>query len=264
MASNQNHVIDLYGDGAYEDQRAAQSRADNMEFYYTKRCIEPYITADSIVAEIGCATGYYAMHFADKCKQYHGVDIVPGNIEVLQRKIRDRKLKNVSAEVGDATDLRALGDDHFDIVLVLGPMYHLPKEERELVMRESKRICKPGGIIVFAYINKTGAYVQACLDWKEIYPNRKGNEYVLRKGTDDQRPDVFYFTMPEEMAQTAALFELEVLRNVGVDFTFNAEYINSMPEDQFEAWMEISDLMCGSESCTGLSNHALLVCRKPV
>jgi len=264
MASNQNHIIDLYGDGMYEDNRAAQSRANSIEFHYTKKCIDPYMTMDSTVAEIGCATGYYAMHFADKCKSYHGIDIVPDNIAVFQKKVRDRKLENVKAEIGDATDLRALEDDHFDIVLVLGPMYHLPEKERGLVMRESKRICKPGGIIVFAYINKTGAYVQACLDWKEIYPNRKGNEYVLRKGTDDQRPGVFYFTMPEEIAETAAGYSLTILRNVGVDFKFNAEYINNMPDGQFEAWMEISDMMCGSESCTGLSNHALLVCRKPV
>jgi len=264
MASNQDHVINLYGDGAYEDQRAEHSRADNMEFHYTKKHIEPYIHADSIVAEIGCATGYYAMHFSDKCRQYHGVDIVPGNIAVFQEKIRERKLENVRAEIGDATDLRGLGDQRFDVVLALGPMYHLPKEERERVIRESKRICKAGGIIVFAYINKAGAYVKACLEYKEIYPNQKTNEYVLRKGVDDQRPDVFYFTMPEEMAKTAALSGLTVLRNIGVDFTFDAEYINGMPEDQYAAWMELSELMCGSESCTGLSNHALLICRKPV
>lgn len=264
MASNQDHIIELYGDGTYEDTRASRTRAGNMEFHYTKKCIEPYMTADSTVIEIGCATGYYGMHFADKCKRYHGVDIVPGNIEIFQKKIRDRNLENVKAETGDATDLRAIGDSQYDIVLVLGPMYHLPEAERELVMRESDRICRKGGIIVYAYINKTGAYVQACLDWKEIYPNGKGNEYVLRKGTDDQRPDVFYFTMPEEIAETAALFGLTVLRNVGVDFKFDMEYINNMTEDQFQAWMEISDMMCESESCTGLSSHALLVCRKPV
>jgi len=264
MASNQKHLIDLYGDGTFEDNRASQSRASSMEFHYTKKCIEPYMNADSIVAEIGCATGYYAMYFADKCKQYHGFDIVPGNIEVFQQKIRDRKLDNVKAKVGDATDLHMLGDNHFDIVLVLGPMYHLPPGERAMVMRESTRICKAGGIIACAYINKAGAYLQACLEYKEIYPNLDTNEYVLGKGTDDQRPDVFYFTMPEEMAQTAASSGLEVLRNVGVDFIFNPEYINNMPPDRFDAWMELSDLMCESESCTGLSNHALLVCKKPV
>ena len=39
-------------------------------------------------------------------------------------------------------------------------------------------------------------------------------------------------------------------------------YSNSVYEEQLEAWMELSDYMCNSPTCAGLSNHALIICRK--
>jgi 2-polyprenyl-3-methyl-5-hydroxy-6-metoxy-1,4-benzoquinol methylase len=263
MASNENLVVGLYGDGSFEDMRASRSRADGLEFHYTKKLIGAYIDAESTVIEIGCATGYYGMYFAGRCKSYLGIDIVPANIDIFNEKIKKSGLKNIQAQTGDATAL-AQKDGSFDVVLVLGPMYHLPPDERDSVMKESKRVCKRGGVIAFAYINKVGAYVKACLneEWKHIYPNLRTNDFIFRQGTDDERPGLFFFTMPEEIERIAAGHGLTVLKNTGVDFTFNAEDINNMPEEQFAAWMEISDWMCSSPSCTGMSNHALLICRK--
>jgi len=94
--------------------------------------------------------------------------------------------------------------------------------------------------------------------------NKEVNNNVLIKGIDDIRPDLFFFTMPEEMEEMAKKHHLTVLKNVGVDFVFNDKLINNMNDEQLEAWMEISDIMYSSGSCTGLSNHALLICRNSI
>jgi hypothetical protein len=60
-----------------------------------------------------------------------------------------------------ALRLTGINENEFDVVLVFGPMYHLPPEERDMVFEESKRICKIDGIIMFAYQSKLGAYLQA-------------------------------------------------------------------------------------------------------
>ena len=263
MASNAELVRQKYADPSYEDGRAERSRAAGFEFHYTKKHLTPYIIPIDHVVEIGCATGHYGMHFASRCKSYTGVDLSPANIGEFRRKIAEAGLENVRAEVGDATDLSAFSDGQFDVVLCLGPMYHLPAEERELVFQECRRICRPGGIVAFAYINKGGAYMKGYLVWPEQYPNAFCNEMVLEKGTDDRHPGLFYFSTPEEMNFRARENGLEVLKNVGVDFTYDEETINTMNDEQLEAFMRFHDFLCDSPSCTGMSDHGLLICRKP-
>lgn len=263
MASNAELVRQKYADAAYEDGRAERSRAAGFEFHYTKKHLTPYITSASHVAEIGCATGYYGMYFASRCRSYTGVDLSPANIEAFRRKIAEAGLQNVRAQVGDATDLSGFEEGQFDVVLCLGPMYHLPPRERELAFGECRRICRPGGITAFSYINKCGAYMKGYLAWPEQYPNRLCNQMVLEQGVDDRHPGLFFFTTPEEMAACAEESRLQVLKNLGVDFTYQEEVINGMSGEQLEAFMKFSDFLCESPSCTGMSDHGLLICRKP-
>lgn len=265
MASNKELILQKYGNGQKEERRATSSRTDYlMQFHYTKKIVNDYITTESHVAEIGCGTGYYGIYLADKCKEYYGIDIVPGNIEIFNKKIKNANLNNVQADLGDATNLAALNDKCFDVVLVFGPMYHLPREERQLVFRESYRICKDNGIVLFAYTNKIGAYMRGCIreEHDNIYPNKQANISLFQKGTDDIQTGVFYYTMPEEMEYDANEQGFSIIRNVGVDFTFNVVSFDDMCKDQKEAWFELFDYMYDSPSCTGFSNHAVLVCRK--
>lgn len=264
MASNKENIIAKYGDGTKEERRSDGTRTDYMmEFHYTKKFISKYITRNSIVAEIGCGTGYYGMYLSDKCNQYLGIDIVPGNINVFREKIKNNNLTNVKAEVGDAIDLNSLNDNSFDVVLVFGPMYHLPPSEQHFVYEESKRICKNGGILVFAYTNKIGVYMRALNQkYQNIYPNKQSNISVLEKGEDDTRNDIYFFTMPEEIEKTAEEHGLNIIKNVGVDFTFCQTQTDEITQEQAEAWKELYDYMSNYESCTAFSNHALLFCKK--
>ena len=261
MASNERLIHQRYKSVA-EDGRESMSRASGLEFHYTKKVISEYIKKDSRVIEIGCGTGYYGMFLADKCGEYVGVDLTSENIELFKNKIKDSGLKNISAQVGDATNLISIADKSFDVVLCLGPMYHLPPEEREVVIAECKRVCKTGGNVIFAYINKTGAYLKGVLIAPERYPNKTANAFILEKSIDDMNPNLFFYNMPEEIAARAKAHQLTVLKNVGVNFALHDQLINDMSDEQFEAWMELNDFFCRYESCTGLSIHALLICRK--
>ena len=35
-----------------------------------------------------------------------------------------------------------------------------------------------------------------------------------------------------------------------------------MDEEKYKNWLEYLEYLCESESCTGLSNHTLLICKK--
>ena len=263
MSSDQEKIIKHYS--VYqEDARAKGSRSGSLEFHYTKKLLGEYITSESCVIELGCATGYYGMFFADKCAKYTGVDLSPDNIAVFHEKIAAEKKENICATTGDATALHEFPDSCFDVVLCLGPMYHLPREERLKVFDECSRIAKPGAVLAFAYINGLGAYVAACVHDKlrNIYPNPETNKSVFKLKTDDQLPGVFFFTSPDEMEKDAEQKKLEILKNCGVNFHFAACAIDAMSEEQFECYMELADKMSESPFCTGFSAHTLLVCRK--
>jgi len=263
MASNQDKIVSYYK-GYEEDKRATSSRENGLEFHYTKKLLSEYIAPESRVIEIGCGTGYYGMFFADKCAHYTGVDLSPDNVAVFNEKIAAKQKENIRAAVGDATALSEFSDNSFDVVLCLGPMYHLPQEERAKVFDECHRIARPGAVLAFAYINGLGAYLSACVHdtMRLTYPNAETNHAVFELKTDDQLPGVFFFMSPKEIEHEAKQKRLEVLKNLGVNFGFTSCAVDAMSEEQFKCYMEIADRMSNDPLCTGLSEHALLICRK--
>ena len=262
MSSNEALIRQNYADANREEQRSRSSRSSSLEFHYTAKLASQYIDSTTSVIEIGCGTGYYAMHFADKCKQYVGIDLSPECIAMFNGKIESRHLANVDAIVGDATKLDAIANSSFDVVMALGPMYHLPADERELAFSECKRICRNDGIIIVAYVSKAGVYVKGCLEFPGKYPDKQLSHSILKDGLSDEMNGVFYFSMPEEMEERAKSHGLSLVRHAGVDFVFNEKIINAMSGEQFEAWMDLADYMFDSPSCAGLSSHNLMVCRK--
>lgn len=261
MAKNKERILAQYNHGK-EGNRSTRDRNTSLEFHYTKKHLEGFVKPDDKVLEVGCVAGYYGLYFADKCSAYHGVDIVPIHIELFESAIKERGYTNVTCELGDATNLDTISDSSYDVVLCLGPLYHLPQHERELVFSECKRVCKNGGILAFAYINKIGVYAGACIYDSNNYPSETANEFVLLKGIDDLRPDTFYFTTPEEIKCTAQKYELSVIKNLGTDFFIALGIVNSMTDERFEVMRPLYDQMTTHESCTGMSNHALMLCRK--
>ena len=143
-------------------------------------------------------------------------------------------------------------------------MYHLPEEERKQAMKECKRVCKSGGILAFAYISKIGCYAGACVhdELRQYYPSELANINGLVKNTDDKRPGLFFYSTPEDMNALADECDLVKIKNLGTDFFITMSIVNNMTDEQFELFKPLYDNMTSFESCTGMANHALLVCRK--
>ena len=65
-----------------------------------------------------------------------------------------------------------------------------------------------------------------------------------------------------EMEKMAEAHGFEVVKNCGLDFMVMMGAIEQMTDEQFQYYLELADRMAESRFCTGLSNHALLICRK--
>lgn len=106
------------------------------------------ITSGLKVLDLGCGDGTTAVPAARLGAEVLGVDIASNLVAAGQRRARDADLTNLSFQEGDASDLRDLADDQFDLVVsVFGAMF-APRPFD--VAAEMVRVTRPGGRIVMA------------------------------------------------------------------------------------------------------------------
>ena len=252
-----NKVVNLYNTAVSEEERS-KKQSYFMEFYLTTKYLEKIIKKTSRVIEIGCGTGYYAMQMHDKCKQYIGLDIVPKHIDALNAKCKKHNIRNVTGVVGDALDVH-FDDNSFDVVLLLGPMYHLDKRSREKAINEAKRICKPGGYVVWSYINKVSVFsgLIGTYEYREQISKDILNN-IIDKGQDKE--GIFYYTTPEEQVAVATKHNLQVVKHIGLDGVgSHSKPVKSMSARDYKLWAEFVEKTCELQSSLGANDHALII-----
>jgi ubiquinone/menaquinone biosynthesis C-methylase UbiE len=104
------------------------------------------ITKGLRVLDLGCGDGTTALPEAELGADVLGVDIARNLVEAGKRRANEYGLTNLTFQQGDATDLRDLEDQSFDLVVsIFGAMF-APKPFD--VAREMVRVTRPGGRIV--------------------------------------------------------------------------------------------------------------------
>jgi SAM-dependent methyltransferase len=104
------------------------------------------ITAGMKVLDLGCGDGTTALPAARLGADVLGVDIARNLVEAGNRRAKEEGLTNLRFEHGDATDLRGLERQSFDLVVsIFGAMF-APKPVD--VAREMVRVTRAGGRIV--------------------------------------------------------------------------------------------------------------------
>jgi len=102
---------------------------------------------EDTVLDVACGPGLLACAFARVVKHATGIDITPAMLEQAHKTQQEQGLANVSWQQGDVTSL-PWPDGHFSIVSSRFVFHHL--EEPLIVLREMKRVCRPGGRVVVA------------------------------------------------------------------------------------------------------------------
>src|SRR6266516_2242138 len=96
--------------------------------------------------DVGCGDGTTALPAARLGADVRGVDIASNLVEAGNARARSFGLTNCRFQEGDASDLRGLADDSFDLVVsIFGAMF-APRPFD--VAKEMVRVTRPGGRIV--------------------------------------------------------------------------------------------------------------------
>ena len=153
-AGRAEEIAAFYALGFERDRLAAGAGA--LEFVRTQALLERYLPdPPAVVADVGGGPGRYALWLAERGYQVHLIDPVALHVEQAEAAAKIGPMGTLaSAEVGDARSLR-LPDESVDVVLLLGPLYHLTeRRDRLQALAEARRVCRKGGLVIAAAISR--------------------------------------------------------------------------------------------------------------
>lgn len=264
MMNEVSKFYDLYS----EDSRLISKRSRTIEKITTLNYIQDVMDTNSIIADIGAGTGIYSFELAEQSKFVIAVDLAKKHIDEIEKKIKDNLIKNISTICTSATNLSSIDNEECNIVLCLGPMYHLQKKiDRMQCLKECSRILKKNGIIFIAYINKITAMLYFIKNKKFIDTNImdkiESNKYEELKGFDTFI-GISHFTNPKEIENEAMECGFVVEKNVAADGIsyFLSEQLEEMTIDEWNTYIKMHLNHCEDKNSFEMSMHGLLICKK--
>jgi ubiquinone/menaquinone biosynthesis C-methylase UbiE len=146
--------ISSHYESGYEAQRLAQGTS-RLELARTQELLERYLPPrPAVVLDVGGGPGVYAFWLAQKGYTVHLLDAMPVHIEQARAASEHSATPLASLRVGDAREL-PFADASADLVLMLGPLYHLTeRDDRIHALREGQRVLRAGGRLVAAAISR--------------------------------------------------------------------------------------------------------------
>jgi len=124
---------------------AASPIADRVAYATKIEKIKTFLTSESVVLDIGCATGTQCDDLAGEVKHVTGIDISRKLLAVAEKRKTERGLSNV--EFTQTTLLDApFEPESFDIVMAFYVLHFC--EDIDAVFKRIYQLLKPGGIFI--------------------------------------------------------------------------------------------------------------------
>lgn len=267
MRTDLKHIINSY-ENYNEEDRLTTNKSRRIEFVTTIRALNDILPSKGKLLDCAAGTGIYAFYFADRGYDVTALDITPRHIEIINRKLEAKSIDMITA-VNDATNLSSFCDESFDIVLCMGPIYHLTdKKMRQKCINECTRVLKKEGYLVVTYINRFFVFPYIATNNKK-YLNMEFATKLMNTGciTHDD-PNCFwtdsYYAIPEILEQDLKRSCLKVIDHLATDglSLYLKEVVDNMSKEEFNVWCDYHYSVCRERSILGASNHGLVICQK--
>ena len=266
-------IIADYYERAPEETRLAQGPFQ-LENLRTRELVQRFAPSPpATVVDIGGAAGAYALWLAEAGYTVHLLDPVPRLVEEARRRSANAKRPLASCRIGDARSLD-LAPDTADVVLLLGPLYHLTEAgERASALREATRILKPGGRLFAAAISRFASALDGLArDLLQDPRFERIVEHDLREGqhrNPTERLDYFttaYFHRPDELAdevEAAGLVLNGVYGLEGPGWILPDIDARMADAGRRSGLLQVARMLEAEPSVLGTSAHLLAVAQRP-
>jgi ubiquinone/menaquinone biosynthesis C-methylase UbiE len=263
---DEERVARYYDEDIFEAELQRLPREFPIEMETTRRMLARWIPPGASVAEIGVGGGHYTEWLVRHGCRVHLVDISRRLLETVAAKIPSGLLGMTRAS---ATDLSALKSSGFDIVLLMGPLYHLlALEERRRAVAESARLLKRGGVLFAPGINRL-SYLRALFhdSPQEVLNRKEFHGRHLREGNlDPEHAAPIGYAHLTSAEEFRGLFRnsFEELSLLGVE-SFSATWqrtLNDLEPKIAKAWLDLVEETATTPEGLGQSDHILFIGRR--
>ncbi|UCB42881.1 MAG: class I SAM-dependent methyltransferase [Dehalococcoidales bacterium] len=223
-----------------EDGRLQRHRT---EFASTTYVLDKFIHPGCHILDVGAGTGPYSLYYAEKGCPVVAIDAVPKYIEILRSRLKSQPHLHIEAFVADVRDLSFPVTTNFDVILFMGPVYHVPPHDIGHCLDTCLHFLKKDGILAVSYVN---AY--------------EGHER-------DIHADMIIFHSPAEIEQLLSEFDLSRICHVPTDGVVFGElnelaYGQEKEIGELHAWLDKNQHVLYDSEWISSSIHCLYVGKK--
>ena len=247
----------------YDEDGRLLSRHGQVEYLTTMRYIHKYLKPGMGVLEIGAGTGRYSHALAREGYPVDAVELIQHNIDVFES--RTEPGEEISIRQGNATNLSFIGDETYDMTLLLGPMYHLFSEENKIqALSEAIRVTKRGGIVCAAYCMSDGTIYSYGFKQGQIFEPARRGLLDDQFNTVSHPEDLFELHRKEDIDALMKDFDVERLHYVATDLMTNhmRETVDGMDDGMYEMYLKYHFAVCERRDMVGITHHSLDLFRK--
>ncbi|WP_099205993.1 class I SAM-dependent methyltransferase [Scatolibacter rhodanostii] len=269
-----DEVFEFYNAGA--EKGRLERGLGKVEFLRTKEILEKYLSDSSyVIYDIGGGIGVYSSWLAELKNDVHLLELAPLAVEYALKNQNGNHI--FSAEICDARNVQR-ADNSADIVLLMGPLYHLQnKTDRLQVLHEAKRVLKKGGLLFSVGISKFSSTTWALSTYgkdnlfldDDIYYQMITTELSSGIHTRPQEYPYFlaqaYFHTPLELQGEIESSGFEIIDKYAIEgaIWFTPCLNEKWEEDKSrERLLDIVRRTENEDAIMGMSPHFMIVSRK--
>ena len=264
--------------GAYYTHASEETRLElgpfQLEALRTRELILRHAPSPPAnVVDVGGAAGAYAFWLAERGFSVRLIDAVPNLVEIANARNKDAPHPLTSCTVGDARAIPE-NDASADMVLLLGPLYHLlDAEDRRIALAETRRVLRDGGVLIAAGISRWASALDGLS--RDLLGDPAFARIVegdLRDGrhyNPTDRLDYFttaYFHRPEELRREVsdAGFDVEGLYGVEGPGWILPDFMDRWSDERRrDDLIRLARLLESEPAMLGASAHLIVAARKP-